>query len=65
VLGPSSAGSYLGWFPDARSIPKGPAFAPRVVEALAWADRVLGTGIGPLEPLPGASAVRQARRRDA
>jgi hypothetical protein len=54
VLGPSSAGSYLGWFPDARSIPKGPAFAPRVVEALAWADRVLGTGIGPLEPLPGS-----------
>ena len=51
VVGPNSLGTYVGWHPDPRTIPAGPAFAPRVAEAFAWADRRLGVGIGPLEAL--------------
>ncbi len=54
LQGPATTGTFLGWAPDPRQVPVGPLFAPRVVEAFDWADRVLGTAIGPHEPAPGA-----------
>jgi hypothetical protein len=54
IQGPATTGTFLGWAPDPRHVPMGSLLAPRVVEAFAWADRVLGTSMGPLEPTPGA-----------
>ncbi len=50
ALGPGPMGGYLWVALDPDRTPVGPSVAPRVQRACALADRVWGTGIGPLEP---------------
>lgn len=52
VIGPGGRGGFVRFAPDAQRTPAGPSLAPRVCRAFAWADRELGTGIGPVEPAP-------------
>ncbi len=54
-VGPGDTGGFLRFAPVPGRTPVGPSLAPSVCRAFAWADRELGTGIGPLEP---ACAVR-------
>ena len=53
AVGPGATGTHIGWLPDPREIPRGTSIARSAVAAFAWSDRVLDTGIGPLEPMPG------------
>ena len=55
VVGPGGAGTFVGWMPRGNMFPLGESLARPAAEALGWCDRVLDTGIGPLEPVPGAS----------
>jgi hypothetical protein len=48
-FGPSNVGGFLRLGLDPARVPAGPAVAPLGVAAFALADRLLGTGIGPLE----------------
>lgn len=52
VLGPAAAGGFLRVIIDPERAPIGPSIAPRVLEAIAWADSAWQLGIGPLEPAP-------------
>ncbi len=54
ALGSSALGGFVRYVPDTRRIPRGERLAPRAIAAFAWADRRLGTGIGPLEAAPEA-----------
>ena len=56
VAGPGSAGAFIGWAPRPSATPLGESLAGPACAALGWADRVLGTRIGPLEPVPRGSA---------
>jgi hypothetical protein len=50
MIGPGPMGSFFSYTPDSNSIPRGPLFAPRAIEAFALADREWATEVGPLEP---------------
>ena len=56
LVGPSNIGGFVRFTPDPTRTPRGPSIAPAVVAAFAFADRELGTGLGPLAP---AASVRQ------
>jgi hypothetical protein len=49
TLGPSGVGGFVRFTPDPNRTPVGPSFAPRGVEAFAFADEKFGTGLGALE----------------
>ncbi|MCZ6783952.1 MAG: hypothetical protein O7G30_11660 [Proteobacteria bacterium] len=49
ILGPAAAGAFLRISPRPERMPRGGSLAPFVVKAFAFADRALGTGLGPLE----------------
>jgi hypothetical protein len=53
--GPGPAGGFVRFEPVAERTPAGPSLAPRAVAALAFADDVLGAGIGLLAPAPNVS----------
>jgi hypothetical protein len=61
VLGPAAAGAFLGVAPRPERMTRGASMAPFAVEAFAFADRELGTDLGPLEP---ARDVRPSRAAD-
>ncbi len=48
--GPHTAGSLVLFVPEPGKTPAGPSLAPRAVAALALADELWNTGIGPLQP---------------
>jgi hypothetical protein len=50
IFGPSHAGSFVRFQPDATRVIPGPSFAPTAVEMFAFTDAEFGTGFGPLEP---------------
>ena len=50
LTGPGDVGAFVRFEPHSERTPHGPSLAPRVVDALALADREYGLGIGPLEP---------------
>jgi hypothetical protein len=50
ITGPGDVGGFARFEPDPERTPHGPSLAPRVVDALALADREYGLGIGSLEP---------------
>ena len=52
LFGPASVGALVSYQPDASKMAVGPSFAPTVVRAYAFADELLGTGLGPLEAAP-------------
>jgi hypothetical protein len=49
TLGPSGMGRFALYSPKAGTVPIGPSFAPRAVEAFAYMDETFGTAFGPLE----------------
>ncbi len=50
VLGPGPVGGYAKVLLDPDRTPRGPSVAPRIGAALAFVDRAMELGIGPLEP---------------
>jgi hypothetical protein len=57
LVGPSDVGSFVSFTPDPTRIRPGPSVAPRIVAAFGLADRIAGTGIGPLEAARSAEPV--------
>jgi len=49
TVGPTHAGMFVRFVPEADRTPVGDPLGPRVVEAYAWADREIGTQFGSLE----------------
>lgn len=49
TVGPTHAGMFVRFVPEADRTPVGEPLGPRVVEAYAWADREIGTQFGSLE----------------
>ena len=56
LAGPSNVGGFVRFELAAGRAPAGPPLAPLVAAGMAWADRELDLGIGPLAP------AREARR---
>jgi hypothetical protein len=48
VIGPSNVGGFVRFVPEPARTPVGQSIAPAVVAAFALADRLFGTGLGPL-----------------
>jgi hypothetical protein len=58
LLGPAAVGAFLRIAPRPERMPRGASMAPFVVKAFAFADRELGTGLGPLEAARDVRATR-------
>jgi hypothetical protein len=52
AYGPGAQGGFVRFTPDADATPRGPSFAPQVVEAFRLADELWQTDIGSLVPAP-------------
>jgi hypothetical protein len=55
-FGPALGGGFVRFRPDPDRTPVGPSPGERVLEAFRFADSEWGTGIGPLQLLPGDSS---------
>ncbi|MEM7202728.1 MAG: hypothetical protein AAF628_20845 [Planctomycetota bacterium] len=51
TLGPSARGGFVAFAANPAHLPPGPRFAPLAAEAFAFADRVLGAGVGPVQAI--------------